>query len=396
MARKCLGSIAASAHAASWGSGGITTRRPSRSPSRSKRAAKASKSAIDFRTPRPIRVGPATNSRSPLDETHVSGATLSASGFQNPSARMTLRRPHWPFRRPEKWTITVGTRKPGEQSRCSSLLSSFHFQESAWHLRKEGKKTPYGKWEKSHSGARRSDEWAAVHYLVEALVRLERDKFASCDANVGALHASGPLPVLHELGRLRRALLALETGLVKLHARCVAGSTIQRRDDDVVHVSLLVSVRKVGRCRPRGVRQLRHCLRVVCEAIYAAIELLEDPRGRVASFDVLHVEHARVDKRIVRLNDERVVSVDCLEDWVRVGEPDRVGIEMQHVEPVGYDQALQKNFARLKEGERNLVEHGVVQGWRPRSAQPCWPPHARERWHRIPQVETDLLFERED
>mmetsp|Transcript_11517 Transcript_11517/g.33350 ORF Transcript_11517/g.33350 Transcript_11517/m.33350 type:complete len:236 (+) Transcript_11517:878-1585(+) len=162
MARKCLGSIAASAHAASWGSGGITTRRPSRSPSRSKRAAKASKSAIDFRTPRPIRVGPATNSRSPLDETHVSGATLSASGFQNPSARMTLRRPHWPFRRPEKWTITVGTRKPGEQSRCSSLLSSFHFQESAWHLRKEGKKTPYGKWEKSHSGARRSDEWAAV------------------------------------------------------------------------------------------------------------------------------------------------------------------------------------------------------------------------------------------
>jgi hypothetical protein len=132
-------------------------------------------------------------------ETQSLMATLSASECHTPSALITPRRPHCPLRSPAICTITTGTRKVGMHSRCSRALRPSAQFESAWHWRNESKKAPYlpleetpsacnqhaismqsacnqyaismqsvcnqyaismqsayGKWEKSHSGARRS------------------------------------------------------------------------------------------------------------------------------------------------------------------------------------------------------------------------------------------------
>ena len=141
------------------GIGGITTRRRSSAPSSSSRAAKRSNSAID-----PKRRGRLSASSSPFSrrDTHASGATVSDSSFHTPSARITPRRPHWPLRSPAMCTMITGTRKRGMHSRCSSFDASAHFHRSAWHCWNDGKKAPYGKCEKSHSGASRSSARLAV------------------------------------------------------------------------------------------------------------------------------------------------------------------------------------------------------------------------------------------
>mmetsp|Transcript_32671 Transcript_32671/g.76184 ORF Transcript_32671/g.76184 Transcript_32671/m.76184 type:complete len:212 (-) Transcript_32671:333-968(-) len=129
----------------------MTTRRPSKRPSSSKRAAKASNSLIE--TKRLLASAATRSSRSGRTDTHESVATASAASCHTPSARITPRRPHWPFRKPDMCTITVGTRNSGMHSRFSIWLACGHFQASAWHCLNEGKKAPYGKCEKSHSGA---------------------------------------------------------------------------------------------------------------------------------------------------------------------------------------------------------------------------------------------------
>mmetsp|Transcript_30481 Transcript_30481/g.98467 ORF Transcript_30481/g.98467 Transcript_30481/m.98467 type:complete len:211 (+) Transcript_30481:1464-2096(+) len=202
--------------------------------------------------------------------------------------------------------------------------------------------------------------------------------------------------IRHQLCGFGRALLLLEARLVELDARRETGRAVDCRHHDVVQVGLLVGVCEVGLRRPSRVRQKGHRLRVVRELVDPSVELLQHPCSRVAGLHVLHVQHPRIDERVVGLHDERVVPVDGLEDGVRVGEPNGVGVQVQHVEAVREDQSLQKDLAGLEEGQRHLVKHGVVQRRRPRRRQPAGPPDAGERWHGVPQADAYLLLQRQN
>ena len=185
--------------------------------------------------------------------------------------------------------------------------------------------------------------------------------------------------------RARREAL-LEACLHELDAARERDGPRDARRHDVVQVGLLVGVAKVGRPRPRRVWQVSHALRVVREAMDAPIELLEHPRGRVALAHVLHVEDPRVDEGVVRLHHELVLRVERLQDRVRVGEPDGVAVEVEHVEVVDEHEPLEQHLARLEEGERLPLEHIVVQRAWPRPSKDARPPDAHDTRQHKPQL----------
>ena len=69
---------------------------------------------------------------------------------------------------------------------------------------------------------------------------------------------------------------------------------------------------------------------------------LQHPRRRIALMHVLYVEDTRVYKRVVGLDDQRVILIERLEVRVRVRKPDRICIEMKDVK-------LMRNHERLEE-----------------------------------------------
>jgi len=69
---------------------------------------------------------------------------------------------------------------------------------------------------------------------------------------------------------------------------------------------------------------------------------------------------------------------------------------MEDVEAVLHNEPLEQHLASLEEGERNLVEHCVVERRRPGRLEPARPPHAGQRGEGVPEGGADVAFEGED
>mmetsp|Transcript_26844 Transcript_26844/g.90491 ORF Transcript_26844/g.90491 Transcript_26844/m.90491 type:complete len:234 (+) Transcript_26844:419-1120(+) len=110
----------------------------------------------------------------------------------------------------------------------------------------------------------------------------------------------------------------------------------------------------------------------------------------------LSPQDAGVGEGVVGLNDDGVVAVHCLKDGVRVGEPDRVRVQVEDVEAVLHHESLEQHLASLEEGEGDLVEHCVVERGRPGRLEPSRPPHAGQRGEGVPEGGADVAFEGED
>ena len=164
----------------------------------------------------------------------------------------------------------------------------------------------------------------------------------------------------------------------------------------VVRAGLLIGVGKVGRPRPRCVGKGGDGLGTVGEALDAPVELLQHPRRAVAAAHILHVEHPRVHKRVVRLSDDLPVGVNAFEERIWVGEPYGVAIEVEDVETMVEDEALEQSLARLEEYERRPAEPLVVQRWRPLTCPLRGPPYAGDGRHDLPERLTRADLVRED